>query len=149
MFEKLGQRLGLNAIPQIFFISSAIAIAFVIVAIPFRDGVATLFGSLSTLTYVNFGWFYVVSVSGLLGFLIWVALSRYGSIRLGPDDAEPEYPTVTWFAMLFAAGIGTILMFWGVAEPLSHFANPPLAGIEGGGTEAAQQAMNIALYHFG
>lgn len=149
MFEKLGQRLGLNAIPQIFFISAAIAIAFVIVAIPFRGGMASLFGSLSTLTYVNFGWFYVLSVSGLLGFLIWVALSRYGTIRLGPDDAQPEYPTVTWFAMLFAAGVGTILMFWGVAEPLSHFASPPVAGIEAGSLDAAQHAMNIALYHFG
>ncbi len=149
MFEKLGQRLGLNAIPQIFFISAAIAIAFVVIAIPFREGVGAVFGTLSTLTYVNFGWFYVLSVSGLLGFLIWVALSRYGTIRLGPDDARPEYPTVTWFAMLFAAGIGTILMFWGVAEPLSHFANPPLDDMEAGSTEAAQHAMNIALYHFG
>ncbi len=149
MFEKLGRRLGLSAIPQIFFISAAIVVAFVLVAIPFSGPVASFFETLSAFTYVNFGWFYILSVTGLLGFLIWVALSRYGTIRLGPDDAQPEYPTLTWFAMLFAAGIGTILMFWGVAEPMSHFANPPLEGVEPGSVDAASHAMNISLYHFG
>ena len=149
MFEKLGRRLRLNAIPQIFFTSSAIVIAFVLVAVPFSGPVAGFFETLSTFTYINFGWFYVLSVSGLLGFLIWVAMSRYGDIRLGPDDAQPEYPTLTWFAMLFAAGIGTILMFWGVAEPMSHFANPPLDDVEPGTVDAARHAMNISLYHFG
>ncbi len=149
MFEQLARRLGLSAIPQVFFISAAIAVSFVVLAIPFREAVAAFFGTLSDFTYVNFGWFYVLSVTGLLGFLIWVALSRYGSIRLGPDDAEPDYPTLTWFAMLFAAGIGTILMFWGVAEPLSHFASPPQAGVEPQSLDSARHAMNIALYHFG
>jgi len=149
MFEQLARRVGLSAIPQIFFISAAVTVAFVVLAIPFREGVAAFFGTLSDFTYTSFGWFYVLSVTGLLGFLIWVALSRYGSIRLGPDDAQPEYPTLTWFAMLFAAGVGTILMFWGVAEPLSHFAAPPITGMEPHSQEAAQHAMNIALYHFG
>lgn len=149
MFDKLARLFGLSAIPQIFFISAGLAVLFVAFAIPFNAEFAAFFGDLGTFTFVNFGWFYVLSVTGLLGFLIWVALSRYGNIRLGPDDEGPEYGTLTWFSMLFAAGIGTILMFWGVAEPLSHFANPPIEGIEAGTRDAAKHAMNIALYHFG
>lgn len=149
MLERLAGRLGLNAIPQIFFVSAALAVLFVAFAIPFRSAFAEFFGALTTFTVAYFGWFYILSVTGLLIFLIWIATSRYGHIRLSADHEEPEYGTVTWFAMLFAAGIGTILMFWGVAEPMSHFANPPLEEIVGGTPEAAELAMTIALYHFG
>ncbi len=149
MLERLADRLGLNAIPQIFFASAALAVLFVAFALPFRAEFAEFFGMLTTFTVAYFGWFYILSVSGLLAFLIWVALSRYGSIRLSADDEGPEYGTLTWFSMLFAAGIGTILMFWGVAEPMSHFANPPLLGVEPESRDAARLAMTIALYHFG
>lgn len=149
MFDRLGRLFGISAIPVVFFTAAGLAVLFVAFAIPFNDQFAAFFGDLTNFTVKNFGWFYILSVTGLLLFLIWVALSRYGSIRLGPDDEGPEYGTVTWFAMLFAAGIGTILMFWGVAEPMSHFANPPVEGIEAGTPEAAQLAMAIALYHFG
>ena len=133
MFERLGNRLGLNAIPQIFVTAAAIAIVFVAFAIPFHEPFAYAFGLVGSFTFQYFGWFYVASVSGLLIFLIWIAFSKYGGIRLGADEETPQYSTETWFAMLFAAGIGTILMFWGVAEPLSHFANPPMAGATNGG----------------
>lgn len=150
MLERLADRLGLNAIPQIFFVSAALAILFVAFALPFRTGFADFFGMLTTFTVAYFGWFYILSVSGLLAFLIWVALSRYGTIRLSAsDDDGPEYGTLTWFSMLFAAGIGTILMFWGVAEPMSHFANPPLEDVAPESHAAARLAMTIALYHFG
>src|SRR5699024_4896547 len=76
-------------------------------------------------------------------------VSRYGHVRLGADDERPEYSTLVWFAMLFAAGIGTILMFWGVAEPISHFANPPIGDVAPESTEAARQAIAITHYHFG
>lgn len=149
MLKRLASAVGLSAIPEIFFISAGLAILFVVFAVPFSDEFAAFFGMLGTFTFVNFGWFYVLSVTGLLVFLIWVALSRYGNIRLGPDEEGPEYGTLTWFAMLFAAGIGTILMFWGVAEPLSHFANPPFEGVDAGTPEAAELALNVALYHYG
>jgi choline/glycine/proline betaine transport protein len=149
VFNRLARLCGLSAIPQIFFISAGLAILFVVFAISFNKQFAQFFGDFGTFIFTNFGWFYVLSVSSLLGFLIWVALSSYGSIRLGPDDEGPQYGTLAWFAMLFAAGIGTILMFWGVAEPLSHFANPPMEGIEPGTRDAAKHALNIALYHFG
>jgi choline/glycine/proline betaine transport protein len=149
MFDRLGRFLGISAIPQVFLTAAGLAILFVAFAIPFNDEFAALFGAVGGFTFQYFGWFYVLTVTGLLGFLIWLAMSRFGSIRLGEDTESPEYSTTTWFAMLFAAGIGTILMFWGVAEPLSHFANPPLEGVEPGTVDAAKNAMNIALYHFG
>jgi choline/glycine/proline betaine transport protein len=147
--DRLAQRMGLNAVPEIFFASAALAVLFIAFAIPFHAEMAGFFGLLTTFTVAYFGWFYVLSVTGLLAFLIWVALSRYGHIRLSADHEAPEYGTLTWFSMLFAAGIGTVLMFWGVAEPMSHFANPPLAEIVGGTPEAAKLAMTISLYHFG
>lgn len=149
MFERLARLLNLSAIPQVFFISVALIVLFVGFAIPFNDEMARFFDVLGSFTFTQLGWFYILSVSGLLLFLIWVALSSYGTIRLGPDDEAPEYDTLTWFCMLFATGIGTILMFWGVAEPISHFIDPPLADVEPGTVAAARLAMNISLYHYG
>lgn len=149
MLERLQRRLGLQIIPGVFFTSAGIAALFVALAIPYDDAVAESFGLLSGWVARNLGWFYIFSVSALLIFLIGLAFSRYGNIRLGADDSRPDYSNLTWFTMLFAAGIGTILMFWGVAEPISHFAHPPFDGVQPGSEQAAGDAMTIALYHFG
>lgn len=149
MLERLQRRLGLQTIPGIFFTSAGIAILFVALAIPFDEQVAGAFGVLTGWVARNLGWFYILSVSSLLIFLFGLAVSRYGSIRLGSDDSRPDYSNLTWFTMLFAAGIGTILMFWGVAEPVSHFASPPFDGVRAGTEQAASDAMTISLYHFG
>jgi len=149
VLERLQHRLGLQTIPGVFFTSAGIAALFVVLAIPFDQAVASSFGQLTGWVARNLGWFYILAVSSLLIFLLGLAVSRYGSIRLGADDSRPDYSNLTWFTMLFAAGIGTILMFWGVAEPVSHFANPPFDGVKGGTEQAATDAMTIALYHFG
>ncbi|MGM8227204.1 BCCT family transporter [Cellvibrio sp. ARAG 10.3] len=149
MFDRLAKACGLSAVPQIFFIAAALAVVFVIFAIPFNAEFARFFGALGSFTFYYFGWFYVLSVTALLAFLIWIAMSRYGDVKLGGNEQQPEYSTTTWFVMLFAAGIGTILMFWGVAEPLSHFIKPPFVDVEPQTRDAAKTAMNIALYHFG
>nr|WP_221275619.1 BCCT family transporter [Marinobacter oulmenensis] len=149
VLERLQRRLGLQTIPGIFFTSAGIAILFVALAIPFDEQVAGAFGVLTGWVARNLGWFYILSVSSLLIFLFGLAVSRYGSIRLGSDDSRPDYSNLTWFTMLFAAGIGTILMFWGVAEPVSHFASPPFDGVKAGTEQAASDAMTISLYHFG
>jgi len=149
MLERLQRLLGLQMIPGVFFTSAGIAALFVALAIPFDAVVADSFGLLTGWVARNLGWFYIFAVSALLIFLLGLAVSRYGNIRLGADDSRPDYSNLTWFTMLFAAGIGTILMFWGVAEPISHFANPPFEGVEPGSEEAASDAMSLALYHFG
>ncbi|WP_022949271.1 BCCT family transporter [Methylohalobius crimeensis] len=146
---RLQHFLGLQVIPAVFFTAAGLAVAFVALAIAFEQPVAVFFGDLTRWIATYLGWFYILTVTGLLLFLLWLAFSRYGAIRLGGDQSLPDFDNLTWFMMLFAAGIGTILMFWGVAEPISHFADPPLAGVEAGGRDAAKLAMTFALYHFG
>ena len=97
----------------------------------------------------KFGWFYLLSVVIIIVFLIWLAASKYGSIRLGGDQEKSDYPFFTWLGMLFSAGIGVGLVFWGVAEPMSHFFNTPFAGVEAGTTEAARIAMGYSFFHWG
>ncbi len=71
----------------------------------------------------KFGWLYLLVMSLFVIFAIWIDFSKYGKIKLGEDDSKPEYSLISWFAMLFSAGMGIGLVFWGVAEPLNHFAN--------------------------
>jgi len=149
VLERLQRRLGLQTIPGVFFTSAGIAALFVALAVPFDQTVARSFGLLTGWVARNLGWFYILAVTSLLVFLLGLAVSRFGNIRLGADDSRPDYSNLTWFTMLFAAGIGTILMFWGVAEPVSHFANPPFDGVQPGSERAASDAMTVALYHFG
>lgn len=95
----------------------------------------------------NFGWFYFLTMFSFVVFSIWIAFSKYGKIKLGPDDSKPEYSLISWFAMLFSAGMGVGLVFWGVAEPLNHFVNP--LGIEGGTAAAADFAIKKSFFHWG
>ncbi|NLC70232.1 MAG: BCCT family transporter, partial [Desulfuromonadaceae bacterium] len=95
----------------------------------------------------NFGWFYMLSVAIFLFFLFLVGLSNWGKIKLGPDHAEPQYSFPAWFAMLFSAGYGIALLFFGVAEPVLHYATPPQGAPAT--VDAAKQAMQIAFFHWG
>lgn len=112
------------------------------------ESLANVFSPLLVATTGNLGWYYLWLVLGLVVFAVWLAMSRYGTIRLGADDEEPEFSTVSWFAMLFAAGMGIGLVFWGVAEPLSHHASPP-PGVTAGSLEAAHAAMRYSFFHWG
>ncbi|RZJ41637.1 MAG: BCCT family transporter, partial [Brevundimonas sp.] len=95
----------------------------------------------------TFGWFYIAAVAGFLGLVLILALGPTGALKLGPDDAEPDFPYISWLAMLFAAGMGIGLMYFGVAEPIQHFVSPPA---EAGGTfAAAREAMGITFFHYG
>ncbi|USG64500.1 BCCT family transporter [Brevibacillus ruminantium] len=99
-------------------------------------------------TTSNFGWFYLLVTFFFLVFGIYLAFSKYGNIRLGDDEDEPEYSTLSWFAMLFSAGMGIGLVFWGVAEPVSHYFSPPV-GVEAETPEAARTAMRYVFFHWG
>ena len=96
----------------------------------------------------NFGWFYLWVVLGLVLLALVLAFSRYGDMKLGADDDEPEFSNGAWFSMLFAAGMGIGLVYFGVAEPLSHFAAPP-PGVAARTPEAANAAMRYAFFHWG
>lgn len=103
----------------------------------------------NTLAYVtrNFGWFYMLSVAIFLVFIVLVATSKWGNIKLGPDHSDPQYSFVSWFAMLFSAGYGIALLFFGVAEPVLHYAMPPEGAAQT--VDSAKQAMQIAFFHWG
>ncbi len=104
----------------------------------------TVFGFLTS----DFGWLYLLAMTFFVVFAIGIAFSKYGKIRLGSDDSRPEYKTISWFAMLFGAGMGVGLVFWGVAEPISHYINPK-PGIESMSPDAADFAMRSSFMHWG
>ena len=136
---------GINR--PVFGISALLIVCFSIYGSAFNEHAAASFLSVQKLLVENFGWFYMAVVALFFLFILYMAFSRYGSIRLGPDDSEPDYSYFTWTAMLFSAGIGVGLMFFGVAEPITHFAKPPVG--EGGTVEAAEKAMLITYFHWG
>ncbi len=107
----------------------------------------TFFDHLQAGIVENGSWFYVLTVAFILFFIIFLSFSRYGDIRLGPDHSMPDYSLLSWLSMLFSAGMGIGLMFFGVAEPVMHFLNPPTA--ETGTVEAAKEAMKMTFFHWG
>ena len=96
----------------------------------------------------NFGWLYLWIVLGLVLLCLVLAFSRYGQLKLGNEDDEPEFSGSAWFAMLFSAGMGIGLVFWGVAEPISHYVNPP-PGVLPRSVDAANTAMRYSFFHWG
>jgi len=96
----------------------------------------------------NLGWFYVLTMSSFVVFSLAMLFSKYGKIKLGDPDDEPEYSLLSWFGMLFSAGMGVGLIFFGVAEPLFHF-SAPLGGIEPGSVAAADFAFKKSFLHWG
>ena len=131
-----------------FFISIVIVLLIVLFGVVSPELFAGAAAQVLKMTTTNFGWFYLIVTFGFLIFCLFLAFSRYGHIPLGGDDDEPEYSLPTWFAMLFSAGMGIGLVFWGVAEPISHYLAPP-AGVTGKTTEAAQTALRYAFFHWG
>ena len=147
--EKLANRLGLRTDPSIFFWAAGLMVAFLVVLLVIPDQVGDAFTEGRTWIVENLGWFFIMGVTAWLIFLLTVAASRFGNVRLGGPDAKPAYGNVSWFTMLFAGGIGTVLMFWGVAEPIIHFSEPPNPDVTAFSPEAATDAMSFSLYHLG
>lgn len=132
---------------SIFWVSAVVALAFVFLAMIFPTEVNDTFRWLLNFTITNLGWFYLGAGMLFLVFCFALAFSKYGNIKLGKDDEEPEYSTKHWFAMLFSAGMGIGLVFWGVAEPINHLAAAPFA--ESGSPRAAAEAMRASFFHWG
>ncbi|MFO8085412.1 MAG: BCCT family transporter [Desulfobacterales bacterium] len=133
--------------PQVFFISAALIIIFVATTIIFQHYIGNAFQVLQDTMSIYAGWFFIWTMNIVLVFILILLMGRFGTIRLGGPDARPEFTTGGWFAMLFSAGMGIGLLFYGVAEPMFHFVASPLA--EPGTTEAARVAMDISFLHWG
>lgn len=130
------------------FVSACLIVAVVLWGVIAPQGLADVFESALSVITRNFGWFYLWVVLALVVVAVVLAMGRYGQLRLGREDEEPEFSLGAWFAMLFAAGMGIGLVFWGVAEPISHYGEPP-PGIAARTPEAANAAMRYSFFHWG
>lgn len=140
-------RLRLKTNPVVFSVSVLVILVFLVVGIVATDAVHRFFEAVQGGIAASLDWYYILIVGGFLVFVVWLGCSRFGRIRLGPPDSRPRYRYLTWFSMLFTAGMGIGLVFWSVAEPLSHFADPPMA--KPGGAAARTEAMRFTFFHWG
>lgn len=137
------------AAPRVFIPSAALLLLFVALAAIFPTGMSELLAEANETVVQDLGWFYVAVVTGFVGFALWAALSPMGDIVLGKDDEDPEFGLGSWFAMLFAAGMGIGLVYWGVAEPLNHYATPPPGSTAGDAATTARTALDTTFLHWG
>lgn len=149
--KKGAQELSENAVTHVnwsvLIISSIVIAAFSIWAIIMPDGASTTMKAVVDWIATNLGWYYVITMVMVIGFVLWVALSKAGSIRLGPDESRPQYKLGTWAAMLFAAGVGIDLLFFSVTGPVVQYLTPPSG--DGATAEAMQNAVVWTMFHYG
>ena len=132
----------------VFGVTAVIALAFLIWGFVSTKSMAEVSGGSLSWVMTNMGWLFVTAASTFVGFVLWLALGKFGNIPLGRDDEAPEFRTVSWVAMMFSAGMGIGLMFYGVSEPVSHFVAPPPGTGAAGNPEAIQHAMATTLFHW-
>jgi glycine betaine transporter len=139
--------LSVNQVTKVFWFSLVISIIFVlwgVISPKYLESVMTVWKGFFL---NNFGWYYQLIATFFLIFALFLVFSRYGNIKLGKDEDKPEFSRPTWFAMLFSAGMGIGLLFFGVSEPISHFTTPPVG--EGGTVQAANTALRYTYLHWG
>lgn len=136
-----------NINPNVFYGSVAVIGIFLAIVVIAPDAFEMITKQLNSWITTSFSWFYVLSVAIFLGVLAFLACSDAGRIKLGPDHSQPEYSNKSWFALLFTAGMGIGLMFFGVAEPIMHYVSPPVG--EGQTIDDARNAMKITFFHWG
>ena len=132
----------------IFGVSAALVVAFVVWGVVSTDTLSSVSAAVLAAVITGGGWAFVLVASAFVVFALWLAFSRYGKIPLGADDEAPEFRTVSWIAMMFSAGMGIGLMFYGVAEPLAHFTSPPPGTVPAGSPQALDVAMATTLFHW-
>ncbi len=131
----------------VFFISGALLIVFVAFGVFFTPTAAAVFPAVRAYVGSTFGWLYLIAVAIFVVFSVWLLFSRYGNVRLGRDDERPAFTTLSWFSMLFSAGMGIGLLYYSVAEPIGHYTEPPVG--PGRTVEAAENALAITYFHWG
>ena len=143
------QVLGLDIHNPVFVVSSAVIVGFVAFTLMFPEGAKSFFGELRPWLTSTFDWLFMGAANIFVLFCLYLIVSPLGRVRLGGPDARPDYSYAGWFAMLFAAGMGIGLMFFGVLEPVYHFQNPPL-GVSGDDQQAAIAiGMAATIFHWG
>ena len=131
----------------VFYVSLVLIAIMAIWSVALNDSFTVVSNAAFAFLTTDFGWLYLLAMIVFLIFVVYVAFGKYGRIRLGGDDSRPEYSNMTWFGLLFGCGMGVGLVFWGVAEPLTHYLNP-LEG-QGATSEAADFAMKSFFMHWG
>lgn len=131
----------------VFFVSAAIIVFFSLYTILFNQSAAFILDTVLAWVSQNFGWYYFFTASFCIIFVLFLACSRYGDIKLGPKHAVPEFSLLAWSAMLFAAGVGIDLMFFAVAEPIMQYMAPPIADPQT--AAAAREALMWTIFHYG
>ena len=144
--SNLQPRAG-GILPQVFYPAAGLVALLVLLSFIAPEPMDTIFSAAKAWVADEAGWFTVLAVAGFLVFVVALGFGGFGRLKLGPDHSEPDYSYGTWFAMLFAAGMGIGLMYFGVAEPVMHFASPPVGDPET--IAAARQAMRITFFHWG
>jgi choline/carnitine/betaine transport len=134
--------------PWVFGVAAALAVAFIAWGALSTDTLSGVAGAVLGGVISAGGWAFVLAASGFVVFALWLAFSRYGKIPLGHDGEEPEFRTVSWVAMMFSAGMGIGLMFYGVNEPLTHFTKPPPGTVAANSDQALDVAMATTLFHW-
>lgn len=132
---------------RVFLISAVIILAFSLWAMLIPDHAKSTMQTIVGWIAENLGWFYVLTITIVIVFVLWVAFSKEGSVRLGPDHSRPQYKLATWVAMLFAAGVGIDMLFYSVTGPISQYIAPPSADPES--AAAAQDAVVWTMFHYG
>lgn len=132
----------------VFWPAAVLTLSIAVFAIVAPDLATAVFTTLQTTVVNTFSWYYVLIAAVFVAFAVWMGVSRFGDIKLGDDDDEPEFSMLAWIALLFAAGMGIGLVFYGVAEPLTHFATPR-PGVTGTDTQLAQSAISQTYLHWG
>lgn len=146
--NREGAKVKFDIHPYIFFISVTVIIFLVALTLYLGTDIKDFFGRVQTGISTYTGWFFVLTMNLILISVLLFMVSRFGDIRLGGDEAEPEFSTLGWFAMLFSAGMGIGLLFYGVAEPMFHFISSPFSD-QPGSAEAARRAMDFTFLHWG
>ncbi|MGD0152806.1 MAG: BCCT family transporter [Thermacetogeniaceae bacterium] len=131
----------------VLYVSSVIVLLFVVFGMFLPTAMGKVVNAVFAFLTIDFGWLYLLSVAIFVIFVFGIAFSRFGQIKLGQDDDQPEFSNFQWFAMLFGGGMGIGLVFWSIAEPLMHYMTPPIG--QGGTAEAMHTAMRIVFFHWG
>ncbi|MFE8070621.1 BCCT family transporter [Marinobacteraceae bacterium S3BR75-40.1] len=143
-FDRIRQHAG-----WVFSISVLLLGAFVVLGVFWPQQLGSGAQQALDVTTRHFGWLYLFATTGFLVFCLSVALSDYGKMRLGAEGETPEFSYASWLGMIFSAGMGVGLVFWGVAEPMSHYVSPPLGMAPAQTPQAASLAMRYSLFHWG